>query len=366
MDRQRAAWVALALTPGIGPSRLHALVQACHSPLGALSAPFEFLRSVPGVSVPAATAIVNATLAQGEEALERTERLGGQVLVPDDPDYPESFRTIAEPPAVVFLLGHAELLGRPAVAVVGSRDHTPYGADVARAIAWQSASSGAVVVSGMARGLDAVAHHAALDAGGRSIGVLGNGLGVVYPSANRRLYEAMADRGLLLTEFPPGERPHAGSFPRRNRLISALARVTVVVEAAIGSGALITADAALEQGREVMAVPGPITSPQSAGTNRLIRDGATPLLEAEELLAHYRDVQPLNPTPSLPPAVAPLPDALPDPEYAIAVLLGADPASADELHLRSGRPAGEVLAALASLEVLGLVERRAGGRFRRI
>lgn len=366
MDRERAAWVALALTPGIGPSRLHALVQACHSPLGAISAPFEFLRTVPGLTTAAATALAGATLAHGEEALERTEKLGGQVLVPDDPAYPESFRTIAEPPAVIFLLGRAELLGRPAVAVVGSRDHTPYGADVARSVAWWAAAGGVIVVSGMARGLDAVAHHAALDAGGGSIGVLGNGLGVVYPSANRRLYEAMAERGLLLTEFPPGERPHAGSFPRRNRLISALARVTVVVEAAVGSGALITADAALEQGREVMAVPGPITSPQSVGTNRLIRDGAAPLLEPGELLAHYPDVQPSSPAPTPPPAFAPLPDSLADPEYAVALLLGADTASADELHLRSGRPAGEVLAALSSLEVLGVVERRAGGRFRRV
>ena len=366
MDRERAAWVALALTPGIGPSRLHALVQACHSPLGALSAPFEFLRSIPGLTTASATALAGATLAQGEEALERTERLGGRVLVPDDPAYPESFRSIAEPPAALFLLGRAELLGPPAVAVVGSRDHTPYGAEVARSFAWQAAAAGVVVVSGMARGLDAVAHHAALEAGGGSIGVLGNGLGVIYPSANRRLYEAMADRGLLLTEFPPGERPHAGSFPRRNRLISALARVTVVVEAALGSGALITADAALEQGREVMAVPGPITSPQSAGTNRLIRDGAAPLLEPEELLAHYPDAQPSSATPAPPPALSPLPDSLADPEHAVAMLLGADTASADELHLRSGRPAGEVLAALSSLEVLGLIERRAGGRYRRV
>jgi DNA processing protein len=195
--------------------------------------------------------------------------------------------------------------------------------------------------------------------------VLGNGLGVIYPSANRRLYEAMADRGLLLTEFPPGERPHAGSFPRRNRLISALARVTVVVEAAVGSGALITADAALEQGREVMAVPGPITSPQSVGTNHLIRDGPP-------RCSSRRSCWPTIPTCSRvvpaapPPAFAALPDSLADPEYAIAMLLGADSASADELHLRSGRPAGEVMAALSALEVLGLVERRAGGRFRRI
>jgi len=366
MDRQRAAWVALALTPGIGASRLHALVQACHTPLGALSAPFGFLRAIPGLTAAAATALTGTTVAQGEEVIERVERLGGRVLVPDDPDYPGVLRVIAEPPPVLFLLGRAELLGSPTVAVVGSRDHTPYGAEVARTVAWQAAAAGVVVASGMARGLDAVAHTAALDAGGGSVGVLGNGLGVVYPSANRRLYERMAAEGLLLTEFPPGEKPHAGSFPRRNRLISALARVTVVVEAALGSGALITADAALEQGREVMAVPGPITSPQSAGTNRLLRDGATPLLESAEVLGYYPDVEPPARSAVLPAAVKPLPDSLADEEYAVAMLLGAESASVDELHERSGRGAGAVLAALSSLELLGLVERVPGGRYRRV
>ena len=135
----------------------------------------------------------------------------------------------------------------------------------------------------------------ALSVGGRSIGVLGNGLGVVYPAANRELYDRMRRHGLLVTEFPPGERPHAGSFPRRNRLISGLARVTIVVEAAAGSGTLITVDSALAQGREVMAVPGAITSPVSVGTNRLIRDGATPLLEPDDLLAVYPDATPIPP-----------------------------------------------------------------------
>jgi DNA processing protein len=365
MNRERAAWVALALTPGIGSSRLHALIEACHTPLGAISAPFEFLRTIPGLSAAAATALTGTTVAQGEDAIERAERLGGQVLISNDPGYPGVFRVIAEPPPVLFLLGRAELLGCPTLAVVGSRDHTPYGAEVARTVAWHAAAAGIVVASGMARGLDAVAHTAALDAGGGSVGVLGNGLGVIYPSANRRLYERMAADGLLLTEFPPGEKPHAGSFPRRNRLISALARVTVVVEAALGSGALITADSALEQGREVMAVPGPVTSPQSAGTNRLLRDGATPLLEAADVLGYYPDVEPPARAALLPAAVTPLPDTLPDTEYAVATLLGAEAASVDELHLRSGRGAGEVLSALSSLELLGLVERQAGGRYRR-
>ena len=199
MERERAAWVALALTPGIGASRLHALVKACHSPLGAISAPFEFLRTIPGLTSAAATALAGTTVAQGEAAIERAERLGGRVLVPDDTGYPEAFRVIAEPPPVLFLLGRAELLGCPTVAVVGSRDHTPYGAEVTRDVAWHAAAAGLVVASGMARGLDAVAHTAALDAGGGSIGVLGNGLGVIYPSANRRLYERMAAEGLLAT-----------------------------------------------------------------------------------------------------------------------------------------------------------------------
>src|SRR5437870_9346604 len=136
----------------------------------------------------------------------------------------------------------------------------------------------------MARGLDAIAHDAALDAGGDSVGVLGNGFGVVYPAANRALYERMIAHGCLVTELPPGERPHAGAFPRRNRLISGLAGVTVVVEAAPGSGALITADCALEQGRSVLAVPGPITSPTSLGCNKLIQQGSKPALSAADVL----------------------------------------------------------------------------------
>jgi DNA processing protein len=216
----------------------------------------------------------------------------------------------------------------------------------------------------MARGLDAVAHDAALDAGGGTIGVLGNGLGVVYPAANVRLYRQVAERGLLLTEFPPGERPTAGSFPRRNRLISGLARVTVVVEAAEGSGALITATTALEQGRDVMAVPGNITSPCSVGANRLIRDGAEPLLDAGGLLVHYPEV--VLPAASRPPVARPLPDGLTTEDRAVAELLGAEPVSLEELVGRSGRAPQDVLAVLCALEIAGVVEQLSGRRFRRL
>lgn len=365
MDDARAEWVALALVPGIGPSRMTTLLEACHTPLGALSAPFAFLRALPGMSAAAATAVLRASVEDARRVLERVEAQGGRTLLPADPEFPNPLRHIPDAPPVLFALGSLELLQRPAVAIVGSRDHTAYGAEVCRRAAWEAAAAGVVVASGMARGLDALAHGAALEAGGGTIGVLGNGLGVVYPAANRRLYQEVAAAGLLLTEFPPGERPNAGSFPRRNRIISGLARITVVVEAGGTSGALITAGTALEQGREVMVVPGPITSPQSVGCNRLLRDGATPLLEIGELLEHYPDAAaPGAPRPR--PALAgfaALPASLGGTERRVAELLEGEAVGVDQLVDRAGLPAAEVLAALCALEIAGLAEQRPGRRF---
>ena len=367
MDQQRAAYVALALTPGIGPSRLHAILQVCHTATGAFSAPFEFLRAIPGLGAAAASTIAAGGVSTGVRALEDTERLGARVVIADDPEYPELLRHIPEAPPVLFALGDLTLLERPAVAIVGSRDHTEYGWEVTRALAWGVASAGLVVVSGMARGLDGVAHTAALDSGGATIGVLGNGLGVIYPTANRALYRRVAAGGLLLTEFPPGERPTAGSFPRRNRLISGLARVTVVVEAAEGSGALITAGTALDQGRDVMVVPGNITSPSSVGANRLIRDGAEPLLSSDDLLAHYPEaIRPPEGFADPPPASKPLPEGLGEVSRAVADLLGTEPVGLDDLVGRSGRPPQELLAVLCALEIAGVVEQRPGRVFMRV
>lgn len=367
MDQQRAAYVALALTPGIGWSRLHAIVRACHTPTGAFSAPLAFLRSIPGVTPAAASAVAAGSVEAGARAIAEAERLGGRVLILEDPGYPDLLRHIPDPAPVLFALGDRSFLDRPAVAVVGSRDHTPYGGEVARRVAWAAASARLAVVSGMARGLDAVAHDAALDAAGGTIGVLGNGLGIVYPAANAALYRRVAERGLLITEFAPGERPTAGSFPRRNRLISGLARVTVVVEAAEGSGALITAATALEQGREVMAVPGNITSPCSAGTNRLIRDGAEPLLDATDLLAHYPEALcPADALAARPPITRPLPDDLTTEDRAVAELLGAEALPLEDLVGRSRRAPQDVLAVLGALEIRGVVEQQPGMRFRRL
>jgi DNA processing protein len=347
---------------------------------------------LPGFSRAAATAVREARVEEGYRLLRQAEEMGARVMTLLDSDYPALLHTIGEPPPVLFLLGDCGLLDCPAVAIVGSRDHSPYGAEVCRTLATAAARRGIVVISGMARGLDAVGHVAALDAGGGTIGVLGNGLGVVYPAANRALYERVAAQGLLLTEFPPGERPSVYTFPRRNRLISALARATVVVEAASGSGALITADAALEQGRDVLAVPGNITSHTSVGTNRLIRDGAVPVLEVGDLLAVYPEaegrsggtadeadrageaVKAEEPRVSsggdgatnrltVEPAEADL--SLNPTEQRILGVMGTGPALVDELAAKAQVSVPEALSALFTLELAGRVEQWSGGLFAR-
>ena len=356
MSDERAAWIALGLVPGIGYQRLAAIVAATGSASGAWSAPLEVLGSVTGLPAPALAVARRASPDAGHRLIEGVEQLGGTVLLPWDDAFPVLLRDIADPPPFLTALGRLEHLGRPAVAVVGSRDHTPYGARACREIAGLAAASGLAVVSGLARGLDAIAHEAALDAGGATIAVLGSGLGIVYPAANRRLHHRIRREGLILSEFPPRVHPRPGWFPRRNRLVSGLAKVTVVVEAALKSGALVTASAALEQGREVMVVPGPIDSATSAGTNRLIRDGAAPWLEAQDLFAHFPGVRPVQPKP----ARGTAPDRTGEP---LCAALANGPLPLDALASRSGLGAADVLARLTTLELDGLLARRPDGLF---
>ncbi|MGH7561523.1 MAG: DNA-processing protein DprA [Gemmatimonadales bacterium] len=366
LGSEREAWLALALVPGVGASRLRALLDRFETPSGALGAPFELVRSVPGMVKAAATALCMADRGAAREALAHAERLGAKLLIPGDEDFPPRLLEIPEPPPALFALGSLSLLARPAVAIVGSRDHSAYGGEVARRLGREAAVAGLVVVSGMARGLDALAHAGALEATGATIGVLGNGLGVVYPAANRRLYRAVIERGLLITEFPPGERPVIGAFPRRNRIISGLARVTVVVEAAQASGALQTVQCALEQGRDVMAVPGPITSGVSRGTNGLIRDGCEPMLETEDLLRHYPEIQQTRmarvartnaeETGMLPVSGSAL-------EARLCALLRNAPRALAELCDATDRPPAEVLDMLTALELAGTIRGEAGGCF---
>lgn len=349
-----AARLTLAQLPGIGAGRLRSLLTAFATARAVLATPPAALAAVPGIGRAAASAIGAADPAHGARVLEALDRLDARTLLPEDADFPPLLRHIPEPPMVLFAWGDLARLSRPAVAIVGSRDHTPYGAAAARLLAGGVAAVGVAVVSGMARGIDAVAQQAALDAGGGSIGVLGNGFGVVYPAANRALYDRMVSEGCLLTELPPGERPRVHTFPRRNRLISGLALATVVIEARPGSGALITADTALEQGRSVLAVPGPITSPTSLGCNRLIQQGARPCLDGGDILEEIGvPVRAGSREGTAPADLTPL-------QRAVWDALAAAPAHVDALGAAAGARPAEVLGALTELELRGLVAQGPG------
>jgi len=336
-------WIALALTPGVGPKRL----------LRVLAAGAPAPETVAEVLGPDLAAAYRAVLQKGlaERLLETAERLGSRITGPWDPDYPEGLRHLPDPPAPLFLQGTPPPWEN-AVAIVGTRAASPWARGFARELARTLAQAGVALVSGLARGIDAAAHRGALEAGGQSVAVLGSALDRIYPSE----HASLAERSALVSEFPFGEGPRPENFPRRNRLIAALARAVVVVEAPEKSGALITARHALELGREVLAVPGRPTDPKSRGANRLIRDGAPPLLEPEDLLLALGLARPPTRAAEPPQRLAPL--------YRSLKELGE--ALPDDLAVHLGWPPGAVLAALAELELLGLAEALPGGRYRAV
>ena len=277
---------------------------------------------------------------------ERLAAAGFRFLARSDQGFPLLLRAIHDPPPGLFLRGvpEEELLSRPAVAVVGARACSPYGRQVARLLGRELAAAGLVVASGLARGVDGEAHRGALEAGGPTVAVLGCGIDRDYPAAHRALAAEIAERGLVVSEYAPGVAPAPWRFPARNRIVAGLCAATVVVEARERSGALITADLALEEGREVFAVPGEITSALSAGSNALLRLGATPLTSAGDVLESFG----LAPADTTPPELSP----------AAAALLERirDAAAApDELARSLGLGAGEVAVALTELELAGLV-----------
>jgi DNA processing protein len=291
--------------------------------------------------------------------------MGVVPIFPGDTGYPPMLVDIPDPPPLLFALGQLELAARQAVAVVGSRSHTDYGVHACRAVVDAAVAAGAVVVSGMARGIDAHAHTRALDDGGDTIGILGNGIGHIYPAANRALYERVARHGLLLTEMPPGERPRVYTFPHRNRLIAGLAAVTVVIEAAHTSGSLITAGCALDAGREVLAVPGPITERTSDGTNHLLRQGSAPFVTAEDLWSRLPGatvVAPVPARPELPNRV--VPEGLSDVERRIAQALLGGEQHVDRIARDAEIECGVALVELLSLELRSVVEALPGRRYR--
>jgi DNA processing protein len=283
--------------------------------------------------------------------LRGLEPLGIRWLPRTDAAFPHGLGAIFDPPAGLFLRGRSpvELLDAPTVAVVGARSCSAYGSQVARMLGRELAASGLLVVSGMARGIDGEAHRGALEAGGQTVAVLGCGVDRDYPAAHADLARRICERGLIVSEYAPGVEPAPWRFPARNRIIAGLAAVTVVVEARERSGALITADLALEEGREVFAVPGEITSALSAGTNRLLALGAAPLTQPDDVLRAFGVERPKAPPPDVSERAA----------QVLARLLDA-PAAADELGVATGLDAGAVAVALSELEVAGLVSEAAG------
>lgn len=365
----------LSLVQGIGPHRLASLVDRFGSADAAMAATEAELRSVIGVGRDLSRRIRSAggaaARAESARALRRLLSLEVQTLTPEDPLYPSSFLDIRDRPYLLFAAGDLDLLKVPAVAVVGTRSPSRYGQSAARELSRDLALSGFAIVSGMARGIDTAAHAGALDAGGPPIGVLGHGIEQIYPPESRRLFAAVRERGLLLTEYSPGETPKAGNFPRRNRLITALARAVLVVEMSLRSGAQHTVNYALEQGKEVMAVPGPIGSSSSEGTNQLIKDGARMVTSAadvvEELygVGYVTGLQPHTDGRGERAVADPNLPLLTGQEERILRSIGAETMHADTLAASAGLDSNIVSAKLLELELRGLVRALPGNRYAR-
>ncbi len=305
-----------------------------------------------------------AMSATRERIRNETERAPRQIPL-GDTAYPANLREIQAPPARLYVRGALAEDDALAVAIVGSRAATPYGVAVAERLAADLAARGVTVVSGLARGIDSAAHRGALRAGGRTIAVLGSGVDVIYPPENRRLARDIEASGALVSQFEPGTPPLAGYFPARNRVIAGLSLAVLVVEAAEKSGSLITAGLAAEMGREVLAVPGPLTSPQSVGAHRLIQDGAALIQGWEDVVGQlplfWRDrVRALPPEPSQ--AGEPARDDDPETE-ALLTILGEEPLGIDSIIERSGIAVGRASALLVTLEVEGRIRQLDGKRF---
>jgi len=358
--------VALARVGGVGSVLYRRVYETFGSAAAAFTQPMEALAAVPGLTEERARAIVAFDGWEEVEAeLARAESLGLRCLVWGEAQYPPLLAAIYDPPPVLYYKGSVDPWPPVAVAVVGTRRPTDYGERATARLAGELAEGGVAVVSGLARGIDASAHRAALEAGGFTIAVLGCGADVVYPPENAELYEAICERGVVLSEFPPATRPEAPHFPRRNRIISGLAAGVLVVEAGVKSGALITAALAADQGREVFAVPGSIFSPASDGCRRLIARGAKPVGSVEEILEEIAPqfMPEADRVAGGPPA--PPPDLGPD-ETELLPHVGVEPTPADDLAARAAWEPARVAAALLNLEIAGLVEKLPGNCYRRL
>ena len=347
-------WVGFNLIKGIGAVRMQALL----SYFGDLESAWKADQAGLAEAGLGSKLIERVVQARASVDLEKIwvgiEKQGIKILTWQDAGYPARLKEIDQPPPVLYLRGEYLPDDLFAVAIVGTRRVTAYGRQITEEIAAFLAANGITVISGLARGVDAIAHQAALKAGGRSIAVLGSGVDKIYPPEHRALAEQMMARGALISDFAVGTPPDASNFPPRNRIISGLSLAVVVIEAGETSGALITAEFAAEQGREIFAVPGSILAPQSKGTNKLIQNGALPLLSASDLM------QALNLTRMGEQKSARKILPADETEARVLGLLSAEPLHVDEIRNQAGLPIEKVSATLALMELKGMV-RQVGG-----
>ncbi len=368
------AWLALIHTPGLGSRRFLRLWELLPDAQGIVAAPTSLWREA-GLSAASIEALRQPDQARIDNTLAWLAEPQRDLIAYDDARYPDTLRAMGDPPLALFVMGNTALLHYPSLAMVGTRHPTPGGAQNARAFARDLAGRGVCIASGLAQGIDAEAHHGALEAQGYTLAVVGTGVDRVYPAQHRELAHAIVNHaGLIVSELALGTPPHPGHFPRRNRIMAALSLGTLVVEAAPQSGSLITARLASEMGREVFAIPGSIHNPMARGCHRLIRQGAK-LVESsadilEELAPQLRDHLLNAPRPDaddLPTEhAAATPSDLPAGHTRVLDAMGFDPVSVDTLVARSGLTAAEVSSILLISQLQGLISPLAGGLYARL
>ncbi len=359
------ALLSLSMVPGIGVARLRALVNHFGDPQSVLSAGERDLVAVEGIDRGTARKILGRGDYEEEiqAQLSRLNRVGGRIITLWDREFPENLKRIYDPPVFLFVRGTISNADKYSVAMVGTRNPTAYGRRIAEKFASGLAGQGITVISGLARGIDTVAHAAAVRSGGRTVAVLGSGVDVIYPAENRRLSEEIVAGGCLVSEYYMGAKPDAMNFPRRNRIISGMSLGTILVETDINGGAMITAGTALDQNREVFAVPGNILEKKSRGTNKLIKEGQAKLVEdvsdvIDELRYKLKSILKAQPRPQ--PKVQ-----LTIFEQKVYDILTEEPCHIDVLSEKGGMTTSDLLVQLLSLELKGVVKQLAGKYFTR-
>ncbi|MEO6784869.1 MAG: DNA-processing protein DprA [Chthoniobacteraceae bacterium] len=368
------ACIALNMVPGMGPVRLRALLETFEIPQRILAAGKAALRAVKGVGQETADAIASwESHVDLAAELKRIADFGARVITASSPEYPAPLRTIHNPPVVLYVWGEVRATDAHAIGIVGSRNVTHYGTETAKKLSFQLAFAGYAIVSGLARGIDTSAHQGALAAKGRTIAVIGSGLAQLYPPENRGLAEKIAESGAVVSEYPMERPADRQTFPYRNRIVAGWGRGLLVVEAGLNSGALITANQAVEQGRTVFAIPGQIDRPTSAGTNRLIQQGARLVTSADDILDELGTLIPRSATASSPEKSAHTASADPSSapplshdETLLVTALEVGELTLDELSAATRLPLSKISGTLLGLEMKRLIRALPGHRYARI